>query len=248
MTGYAKDYIGQLCREGRVPARLIGRSWYVLEAAIQDHRFGAVGSEQKDGDTSALAASEGTVDLQKTWESPRYVVVSEEPLPSVNRLEDMELADSPPGQKDIQHIQDSWKDWFDRFDDIGQSVTEEVVPDAQEDEMIEEEPAKEEESDKIAVQIPIHVERPGSCSLSLPPEELLPLRTVVAPMSAISISDSSTDRIGGNNKIWGMIQVSGALVAAVIAVVAVLGSGYFDAYIISNNQVRAVAGVALYNR
>ena len=40
MTGYAKDYIGQLCREGRVPARLVGRSWYVLETAIQDHRFG----------------------------------------------------------------------------------------------------------------------------------------------------------------------------------------------------------------
>ncbi|MHB1163603.1 MAG: hypothetical protein ACYCZZ_03760, partial [Minisyncoccota bacterium] len=42
ITGYAKDYIGQLCREGRVSARLVGRSWYVLEAAIQDHRFGAV--------------------------------------------------------------------------------------------------------------------------------------------------------------------------------------------------------------
>ena len=40
VTGYAKDYIGQLCREGRVPARLVGRSWYVLESAIHDHRFG----------------------------------------------------------------------------------------------------------------------------------------------------------------------------------------------------------------
>lgn len=40
ITGYAKDYIGQLCREGRVSAQLIGRSWYVLESAIMDHRFG----------------------------------------------------------------------------------------------------------------------------------------------------------------------------------------------------------------
>jgi hypothetical protein len=32
VTGYAKDYVGQLCREGRVEARLVGRNWYVLES------------------------------------------------------------------------------------------------------------------------------------------------------------------------------------------------------------------------
>ncbi len=41
ITGYAKDYVGQLCREGRVEARLVGRNWYVLETSIRDHRFGA---------------------------------------------------------------------------------------------------------------------------------------------------------------------------------------------------------------
>ena len=40
ITGYAKDYVGQLCREGRVVARLIGRNWYVLESSIREHRFG----------------------------------------------------------------------------------------------------------------------------------------------------------------------------------------------------------------
>ncbi len=40
ITGYAKDYVGQLCREGRVKARLVGRSWYVLEESIREHRFG----------------------------------------------------------------------------------------------------------------------------------------------------------------------------------------------------------------
>jgi hypothetical protein len=41
ITGYAKDYVGQLCREGRVEARLVGRNWYVLESSIREHRFGA---------------------------------------------------------------------------------------------------------------------------------------------------------------------------------------------------------------
>lgn len=40
LTGYAKDYIGQLCREGRVEAKLVGRSWYVREESLRGHRFG----------------------------------------------------------------------------------------------------------------------------------------------------------------------------------------------------------------
>src|SRR3989344_5795304 len=34
ITGYAKDYIGQLCRAGRIEARLVGRNWYVEEESI----------------------------------------------------------------------------------------------------------------------------------------------------------------------------------------------------------------------
>lgn len=38
ITGYAKDYVGQLCREGRVEARLVGRSWYVYEPSLASHK------------------------------------------------------------------------------------------------------------------------------------------------------------------------------------------------------------------
>jgi len=31
---YTADYIGQLCRSGKIDARLVGRSWYVNEAAL----------------------------------------------------------------------------------------------------------------------------------------------------------------------------------------------------------------------
>ena len=40
VTGYAKDYVGQLCREGHVEAKMVGRSWYVFEPSIREHRFG----------------------------------------------------------------------------------------------------------------------------------------------------------------------------------------------------------------
>jgi len=38
VTGYAKDYVGQLCRTGKVKARLVGRTWYVEEVGILIHR------------------------------------------------------------------------------------------------------------------------------------------------------------------------------------------------------------------
>lgn len=34
LTGYAKDYVGQLARAGKVPGTRVGRAWYVDEASI----------------------------------------------------------------------------------------------------------------------------------------------------------------------------------------------------------------------
>ncbi|HEU4677528.1 MAG TPA: hypothetical protein VFS75_02310 [Candidatus Paceibacterota bacterium] len=36
--GYATDYVGQLCRSGKVDARLIGRTWYVDPDQLGHHR------------------------------------------------------------------------------------------------------------------------------------------------------------------------------------------------------------------
>lgn len=37
-SGYAADYVGQLCRSGKIPAKLIGRSWYVDIDALLIHK------------------------------------------------------------------------------------------------------------------------------------------------------------------------------------------------------------------
>jgi len=36
--GYATDYVGQLCRSGKVDAHLIGRTWYVNQDDLSTHR------------------------------------------------------------------------------------------------------------------------------------------------------------------------------------------------------------------
>src|SRR3989338_9064180 len=38
ISGYAPDYIGQLCRSGRLLARHIGRNWYVGEESLIHHK------------------------------------------------------------------------------------------------------------------------------------------------------------------------------------------------------------------
>jgi len=37
ISAYSKDYIGQMCREGRIDGRIVGRSWYVEEKSLLDH-------------------------------------------------------------------------------------------------------------------------------------------------------------------------------------------------------------------
>jgi hypothetical protein len=37
-TGYTSDYIGQLCRARKIDAKLVGRTWYVAQDEIHNHR------------------------------------------------------------------------------------------------------------------------------------------------------------------------------------------------------------------
>lgn len=40
MFKYSNDYVGQLCRAGKVPARMIARTWYVDQLAFLEHKKG----------------------------------------------------------------------------------------------------------------------------------------------------------------------------------------------------------------
>ncbi|MCK5060206.1 MAG: helix-turn-helix domain-containing protein, partial [Candidatus Pacebacteria bacterium] len=38
VSGYKQDYVGQLCRSGKIAATLIGRNWFVSEKSILEHK------------------------------------------------------------------------------------------------------------------------------------------------------------------------------------------------------------------
>ncbi len=44
--GYTTDYVGQLCRSGQVAATLVGRTWYVSEKSIREHKKNRYRSNQ----------------------------------------------------------------------------------------------------------------------------------------------------------------------------------------------------------
>lgn len=103
LTGYAKDYIGQLCREGRVKARLVGRSWYVLESSIRAHRFG---SEETKKEEQRLEAEP----LGMAWVPPTYISDTTHMLPPLRKSEDPKALEQAPPVTDMQAV---WKEWFD---------------------------------------------------------------------------------------------------------------------------------------
>jgi len=247
VTGYAKDYVGQLCREGRVPARLVGRSWYVLESAVHDHRFGA-----KEGPSEEVKSAP---ESRSTWESPRYEASEAEILPSVNRLydkrESLEPADND--SEVAQRMQETWQAWFDRFEQPVAPVEEEPVSVAPEQENTTEEmevvPAESvgEEEENIPLRAIHHMPYQPT------PREFMPLsmdiEAGIPEEQEESFEEEEPEVIqkGGRN-ILRVVQVGGAVVAVIMVSLAALGSGYLDEFIISNNQVGLIAGVGLYNR
>jgi hypothetical protein len=101
ITGYAKDYIGQLCREGRVEARLVGRNWYVLDSAIREHRFG------KEEIPAPVIEPETAPDRISTWEKPQY----EAEIPALVPNFTPRVSDSV-GTPAIADMQSAWREWF----------------------------------------------------------------------------------------------------------------------------------------
>lgn len=39
LVGYAQDYVGQLCREGKIESKMVGRTWFVSEESILNHKI-----------------------------------------------------------------------------------------------------------------------------------------------------------------------------------------------------------------
>ncbi len=66
-TGYSQDYIGQLSRKGKIPAKLIGRSWFVNIDSLKKYR-----QSSGMGDSITSTAHSNIVDNKEDLGSTSY--------------------------------------------------------------------------------------------------------------------------------------------------------------------------------
>lgn len=247
LTGYAKDYVGQLCREGRVPARLVGRSWYVLESAIQDHRF-------KDGEEvqkPKKIAADSPEKLSSSWKTPHYEPVTAEELPSINRLErvqsaaesETKVAKEEPGA--IEHLHDAWQAWFDHVANHKPAAEDSVGKEIASEEVFDDE--KDEKQEEVDVQVPIRAVYHPELKPPQPSEMLRSQKAEIESSTEESEEEEVQIAISRVSPLRYM-QVVGIFIAVLTMGLAVIGSGYADKYVLSHTQGNLIAGVSMYKK
>ncbi|MBP6860689.1 MAG: helix-turn-helix domain-containing protein [Candidatus Pacebacteria bacterium] len=147
ISGYAKDYIGQLCREGRIEARLVGRNWYVSEEALSSHRFGEGKSRDKvkvvdSEERRPIAAPEA---VSPVWEKSRYILYSGSEIPQLSYRIPVNALRTEVAQDSHAHLitemQDAWQEWFTRKEGESKAEEDKATDEVLEDSLEEEEAA-----------------------------------------------------------------------------------------------------------
>jgi hypothetical protein len=224
ITGYAKDYIGQLCREGRVQARLVGRSWYVLDSAIKDHRFGNTVESEKETPKIYTTSVESE-------EISHIKPLEEEILPSIEKIKSSRIAVTASEKEadeelkeEISPIQDSWRAWFDQINEV--KPVEVIENEGNEEEVSS---AAETLADTVVPVRAIH-------HSILEPKESSFFPTVAKEgiLKEKEIIDQSVIARGGS-KFFFSIKIFSVLLALTFIILAALGTGYFDSYLISSS-------------
>lgn len=230
ITGYAKDYIGQMCREGRVEARLVGRNWYVLKSAIEKHRFAVEEAPVEEEIVPELPAA-------ASWEQPRYQPEVIPDLPSINRLaepvvevEELEIAAPESVLNTLEAMQDAWKGWFTRdASDIS----------------LEAQNATEEEDAVVPIHsLHSHADQHEALNLRRIREYRIEEEKRVEEDDEV-IADSPREGKSSNY----LVVRTGLIVITLVAIgIGCIGSGLLSSKFVSYKPISLIAGVSLYTQ
>jgi hypothetical protein len=112
ITGYARDYVGQLCREGHIDAKMVGRSWYVYEPSIRAHRFGPETVSAPEAVEPLVIEPTQPEVPEEVAETPKYTSEVPDLLPELTPVTLEELL--PPAEETLTDMQTAWREWFDQ--------------------------------------------------------------------------------------------------------------------------------------
>ena len=264
MTGYAKDYVGQLCREGRVPARLIGRSWYVLAAAIKDHRFGMPPPE-KEATKQDEPQKDFVVhrDGSSTWQPPRYESEKLEALPFINKLaapmvvvneerkvhEDQEAG----AAESMESMHTAWKSWFARTPAPTSAEDAVEMENYAHNETLGETPlVREEPQEEEGENVPIHTltleteeeDRRSALVISVEKNETKEDKPETLEVFLRTESAPHASKSNAGYRVLKSIFIS---IAGFTILIGLIGTGTVKTSISSNRVINMIAGVTYVN-
>ena len=89
ISGYASDYVGQLCRASKLDCRMVGRSWFVTEESLHLHKAAI---SREEGQRSRIENLRGKSEVKVT---PVQVVVVGGPVETVSNQVSNSVASTP---------------------------------------------------------------------------------------------------------------------------------------------------------
>lgn len=98
--GYTPDYIGQLCRAEQVKCTLVGRSWYVNEESLREHRKGRYRSssaKSKEHLRKVVEDQSSSPSQIKSSMTMKYETDEKELFPVLNKSEEKHVDASGDG-------------------------------------------------------------------------------------------------------------------------------------------------------
>lgn len=257
ITGYAKDYVGQLCREGRVEATLVGRSWYVLESAIREHRFG-----KKDDEPAVEVTKEATAVVPepvKTWQRPEYVPEEPQFVPTLTPKREeaiqepvvvapiiQEVAPEPVYTPESVHpavedMQAAWKEWFGKktpeaLPDGSEDFTGELVPVVMPSEEVpvrvekqKQEEIEQTEAEEVETEtVPLHRSYASRSTGEVIPETNVPVIDLSTTKRVKQVSEARTQSTSGGSGVVKALSIAMGLIALTIAAI---GTGYAEQFL-----------------
>lgn len=97
LVNYAQDYIGQLCRNGKLDCKMVGRSWFVTEESLLSHRELSIDATQER--VSRISRKQKIIEDQITQ------VLKEEvkEIPSSVAITDTRTVETPVYKSDFKY-------------------------------------------------------------------------------------------------------------------------------------------------
>jgi len=218
ITGYAKDYVGQLCREGRVQARLVGRSWYVLEDSIKAHRFGEEEVESPESDLEEVSVVE----------APRYVVEEVPSMPQMLEREDVAAVEHEVEVKSeaLSDMQEAWQEWFEQKQEEILDVKEEVIEELERQEV-------EKTPEEVSINTPwshiqsnVPIQRSHTSMPSVDSVQRMDIARVEHVQPVVRRTRPVQKKSTGP-----LVQLVLLVIVALLVTVTVVGTGYADSYL-----------------